>query len=159
MPVHPLSYALGVALAPMVLTFPALLFFVALALLTGALTFASLLFAIPIMILCWTTLSSIGFVLSTYLKRTNVYTLNNISNLLGMGLAFLPPVYYPEEILGSYRWIAMFFPTSNAAGLVRIYSGSLEANMITIALRWLVLLATTIACTALTITKARWREE
>ena len=159
MPVHPLSYALGVALAPMVLTFPALLFFIALALLTGALTLSSLLWAIPVMILCWTTLSSIGFVLSTYLKNANVYTLNNISNLLGLGLAFLPPVYYSEEILGSFRWIAILFPTSNAAGLIRIYSGSLEATISMIALRWLVLVVTTVACAALTITKARWREE
>jgi ABC-type multidrug transport system permease subunit len=159
MPVHPLSYALGVALAPMVLTFPALLFFIALALLTGALTLSSLLWAIPVMILCWTTLSSIGFVLSTYLKNANVYTLNNISNLLGLGLAFLPPVYYSEEILGSFRWIAILFPTSNAAGLIRIYSGSLGATLPMIALRWLVLVVTTVVCAAFTVTKARWREE
>jgi ABC-type multidrug transport system permease subunit len=159
MPVHPLSYALGVALAPVVLTFPALVFFTGLALLTGALTLVSLLWAIPVLILCWITLSSIGFVLSTYLQRSSVYTLNNISNLLGIGLAFLPPVYYPEETLGSYRWIAILFPTSNAAGLVRFYSGSLEATMMAIAVRWLVLIVITIACAALTITKARWREE
>ena len=159
MPVHPLSYALGVALAPVLLTLPALIFFTGLALLTGALTLASLLLAIPVMILCWITLSTVGFVLSTYLQRSSVYTLNNISNLLGLGLAFLPPVYYPEEILGNYRWIAMLFPTSNAAGLVRFYSGSLDASMISIAIRWLILVLTAIACAALTITKARWREE
>jgi ABC-type multidrug transport system permease subunit len=159
MPVHPLSYALGVALAPVLLTTPALIFFIGLALVTGALTLTSLILAVPVMILCWITLSTLGFLLSTYLQRSSVYTLNNISNLLGLGLAFLPPVYYPEEILGNYRWIAMLFPTSNAAGLVRFYSGSLNASTIAIAVRWLILVLTAIACSVLTIMKARWREE
>jgi ABC-type multidrug transport system permease subunit len=158
MPVHPLSYALGVALAPVVLTLPALLFFTGLALLTGALTLMSLLWAIPVMVLCWATLSSVGFLLSTYLQRQSVYTLNNISNLLGIGLAFLPPVYYAEEVLGKYSWIAQLFPTSNAVGLIRIYSGTLETTIMVTAVRWLILIVTTAVCAALTVAKAKWRE-
>lgn len=158
MPVHPLSYAIGIALAPLIISAPGVLFFTVLALWLGALTFSSLLWSIIILVLCWATLSSLGFLISTYLQRASVYTLNNISNILGLLLVFLPPVYYPEEILGSFSWIALLFPTSNAAGLIRIYSGSLETSMIMVSIRWLVLIVTTIACAIATITKARWRE-
>lgn len=158
MPVHPLSYAIGIALAPLIISAPGLIFFIGFAMWLGVLTVSSLLWSIIILILCWTTLSSLGFLISTYLQKASVYTLNNLSNILGMALVFLPPVYYPEEMLGSFSWIAMLFPTSNATGLIRIYSGSLEASVIMIVIRWLILIATTMACAVATITKARWRE-
>jgi ABC-type multidrug transport system permease subunit len=74
---------------------------------------------IAALLLCWAVLSGIGFVISTYLRRASIYTLNNLANILGLGLVFLPPVYYPEELLGGLSWIGIFFPTSNAAGLIR----------------------------------------
>ncbi|RLI42197.1 hypothetical protein DRO69_10670, partial [Candidatus Bathyarchaeota archaeon] len=46
MPVHPLSYAMGIALAPLIISAPGLLFFIALALWLGVLTFSSLLWSI-----------------------------------------------------------------------------------------------------------------
>lgn len=158
MPVHPLSYAIGIALAPLIISAPGLIFFIGFAMWLGVLTVPSLLCSIIILILCWATLSSLGFLISTYLQKASVYTLNNLSNILGMALVFLPPVYYPEEMLGSFSWISMLFPTSNATGLIRIYSGSLDASAIMIVIRWLILIATTIVCTVATITKARWRE-
>ncbi|MDI6846897.1 MAG: ABC transporter permease [Candidatus Bathyarchaeia archaeon] len=158
MPVHPLSYAIGIALAPLIISAPSVLFFTVFAIWLGALTFSSLLWSIIILILCWATLSSLGFLISTHLQRASVYTLNNLANILGLALVFLPPVYYPEEMLGSFSWIAMLFPTSNVTGLIRVYSGSLDASVIMIVIRWLILIATTIFCIVATITKARWRE-
>jgi ABC-type multidrug transport system permease subunit len=158
MPVHPISYAMGIALAPLVLTSPSLVFFGAMALWLGALTVQSLFYAIGALILCWATVSSMGFLISTYLQRASPYTLNNMSNILGVAFGFIPPVYYPEEMLGRFSWISAVFPTSNAAGLIRVYSGSLSLPFELVVVRWLILVVTMAVFAVITVAKARWRE-
>jgi len=158
MPVHPISYALGIALAPLILSIPSLIFFGAIALWLGALTPYSLLWTVIALILCWATVSSAGFLISTYLHKASTYTLNNLSNILGIALGFIPPVYYPEEILGNLSWISAIFPTSNAASLIRVYSGSLILPFEMIIARWLILIMSTIVFAIITVAKARWRE-
>lgn len=158
MPVHPIAYAMGIALAPLMISAPSLIFFLAVTMWLGVLTLSSLIWAVASLILCWAALSSAGFLISTYLQKASPYTLNNLSNILGIGLGFIPPVYYPEEMLGGLSWIAAVFPTSNAASLIRVYSGSLSLPFEMVALRWLILVATTIVFAVLTVCKARWRE-
>ena len=158
MPVHPLSYALGLALAPLVISSPSLIFFSAITMWLGVLTPYSILWAVLALIVCWATLSSIGFLISTYLQKAAPYTLNSLSNILGIGLTFIPPVYYPEEILGNFSWISMIFPTSNATSLIRVYSGSLTLPFEMVVARWLILLSTMLVFTVITVVKARWRE-
>ena len=158
MPVHPLSYALGLALAPLVISSPSLIFFSAITMWLGVLTPYSLLWAVLTLIVCWATLSSIGFLISTYLQKAAPYTLNSISNILGIGLSFIPPVYYPEEILGNFSWVSIIFPTSNAASLIRVYSGSLTLPFEMVVARWLIRLSTMLAFAVITAVKARWRE-
>jgi ABC-type multidrug transport system permease subunit len=158
MPVHPMSYAMGVALAPLLLSMPSLVFFGVLALAVGGLTVSSLFWAILAVVLCWASVSSIGFLISTYLQKATPYTLNSMSNVLGILLGFIPPVYYPEEILGSYSWIAAIFPTSNAASLIRVYSGSLTLPFEAVIARWLILIITVVVFGVITAAKSRWRE-
>ena len=158
MPVHPMSYAIGVALAPLILSIPSLVFFGATALVVGGLTLTSLFWAAIAVVLCWASVSSLGFLISTYLQKASPYTLNSLSNVLGILLGFIPPVYYPEEVLGSFSWISAIFPTSNAASLIRVYSGSLVLPFEAVIGRWLILIVTTIAFAAITAKKARWRE-
>ena len=81
-----------------------------------------------------------------------------MANILGLGLIFVPPVYYPEEILGGLSWIAMIFPTSNAAGLIRVYSGSLQLSQEMILVRWLILVIVTVVSIIVVSFKAKWRE-
>jgi len=158
MPVHPLSYALGLALAPLVISSPSLIFFSAITMWLGVLTPYSILWAVLSLIVCWATLSSIGFLISTYLQKAAPYTLNSISNIIGIGLSFMPPVYYPEEVLGNFSWVSMIFPTSNAASLIRVYSGSLTLPFEMVVARWLILLSTMLVFAVITVVKARWRE-
>lgn len=158
MPVHPISYMVGAALAPLTLSLPGFLFFLALALWLGFVPLQSLGWIIATLLLCWATLSGVGFVISTYLQKASVYTLNNLSNILGLGLVFLPPVYYPEEMLGGLSWIAIAFPTSNAAGLIRAYSGLTAFPQEMLLIRWLVLLAMMTTSILLVAFKAKWRE-
>ena len=84
--------------------------------------------------------------------------LNSMSNILGILLGFIPPVYYAEEVLGNFSWIAMIFPISNAASLIRVYSGTLNLPFEIVAMRWVILVATMIASAVITASKARWRE-
>jgi ABC-type multidrug transport system permease subunit len=158
MPVHPISYAIGIALAPLMLSLPSLVFFIAIAMWLGVLTPYSLFWAAVSLILCWATVSSIGFLISTYLQKASTYTLNSLSNILGIALGFIPPVYYPEEMLGGFSWISAIFPTSNAASLIRVYSGSLNLPFEMVIVRWLILIVTMVVSAVITAFKARWRE-
>jgi ABC-type multidrug transport system permease subunit len=158
MPVSPISYAVGIALAPLLLSAPSLIFFMAIAIWLGVLPLLSIGWLIASLVLCWAALSSIGFIISTYLQRASIYTLNNMSNILGLGLIFMPPVYYPEEVLGGLSWIAMIFPTSNVAGLIRVYSGSLQLPQEMVLVRWLILVMVTVISILVVSLKAKWRE-
>ena len=158
MPVHPASYAIGVALAPLLLSLPGMAFFLLVAMGMGILTVPALIWILPALLLCWSSLSAIGFIISTYLYKASPYTLNNVANILGIGLVFIPPVYYPAEMLGSLSWVSYVIPTSNVAELIRGYVGLAPLSADTALLRWLILIATTIGFTALTALKAKWRE-
>jgi ABC-type multidrug transport system permease subunit len=158
MPVHPASYAVGVALAPLLLSLPGITFFILIAVYLGVLNLPSVLWAAPALLLCWSSLSATGFIISTYLYKSSPYTLNNIANILGIGLIFIPPVYYPAEILGSLSWISYIVPTANVAALIRGYAGLAWISMESAAIRWIILIATTAIFTLLTAKKAKWRE-
>lgn len=158
MPVHQISYMVGAALAPLIFSCPGIVFFMVLALWLGFIPLHVLGWVFVALLLCWASLSCIGFVISTYMRRASVYTLNNLSNILGIGLIFIPPVYYPEEFLGGLSWIAVIFPTSNTAGLIRAYSGLAAFSHEMILARWLVLLATMVVSMLLVAFKAKWRE-
>jgi len=158
MPVHPASYALGIALAPLLLSAPSVIFFGALIASWGVLTLEATLWTILALVLVWAAMSAIGFMISTYLLKASMMVLNNLSNILGIGLIFIPPVYYPETMLGSLSWVSALIPTSNVAGLIRAYMGLESLSPETVIVRWLILIITTVAFVALTSLKARWRE-
>lgn len=158
MPVHSVSYALGVALAPLIISAPGLLFFMVLAVLQGGLPLSSIGWALASLVLCWAAGSSIGFMISTYLQKASIYTLNNVANILGLGLVFMPPVYYPEELLGGLRWLSIVLPTSNTAGLIRYYAGTMTLPTSMLLIRWLILAATVVGSIVIVSFKARWRE-
>ena len=158
MPVNPVSYSVGLALGPLLISAPGLVFFIGLSVALGALPILSIVWAVAMLILCWAACSSIGFIVSTYFRNASVYTLGNIGNILGLGLVFIPPVYYPEEVLGRMRWLSMVFPTSNVAGLIRYYAGTLPLTMETVLIRWLILVATVAVSIIIVSFKAKWRE-
>ena len=158
MPVHPASYALGIALAPLLLSVPSLVFFGALASTWGVLTWTTTVWIVLALVVAWAAMSAMGFMISTYLFKASMMVLNNLSNLLGIGLIFIPPVYYPDTMLGGLSWISVLIPTSNAAGLIRAYMGLIPLSAEELVIRWVVLVATTVVFVLLTSLKARWRE-
>jgi ABC-type multidrug transport system permease subunit len=159
MPVHPASYALGIALAPLLISVPSLIFFGTLVAYLGFLTLEALAWIVLSLIVVWAAMSTMGFMISTYLFKSSMMVLNNLSNLLGIGLIFIPPVYYSEAQLGTLSWISIIIPTSNVAGLMRSYMGLLPLSMEIVVIRWLVLAVTTVVFVVLSSLKARWREK
>jgi len=158
MPVHPVSYAVGIALAPLLLSIPSVVFFGSIAALWGFLDLPIMIWTILTLIMTWAAMSAIGFIISTYMYKASPYMLNNLSNLLGLGLIFIPPVYYTETLLGGLSWVSVIIPTSNAAGLIRYYFGLLPLTQEAHIIRWLILIATTAVFVVLTSVKAKWRE-
>jgi ABC-type multidrug transport system permease subunit len=159
MPVHPASYALGIALAPLLISIPSLIFFGAITAYLGFLTLETLVWIVPALIIVWAAMSTMGFMISTYLMKSSTIMLNNLSNLLGIGLIFIPPVYFSEAQLGNLSWISVLIPTSNVAGLIRSSMGLLPLSIEVVIVRWVVLIITTLAFIMLTFIKARWREK
>lgn len=159
MPVHPVSYSMGVALAPLVLASPGLVFFIVVAVAMEFLPIFAVGWVVASLLLCWAATSSIGFIISTYVQKASVYTLNSLSNILSIGLVFLPPVYYSEELLGNFSWVSVIFPTSNTASLIRFYSGISQLTQDSVLIRWIVLIMTVIAAIIIVAFKAKWRED
>ena len=159
MPVHPASYALGIALAPLLISIPSLIFFGAITVFLGFLTLETLVWIVPALIIVWAAMSTMGFMISTYLFKSSMMVLNNLSNLLGIGFIFIPPVYFSEVQLGSLSWISIIIPTSNVAGLIRSSMGLLPLSIEALIVRWTVLIITTSAFIILTFIKAKWREK
>ena len=159
MPVHPASYALGIALAPLLISIPSLIFFGAITVFLGFLTLETLVWIVPALIIVWAAMSTMGFMISTYLFKSSMMVLNNLSNLLGIGFIFIPPVYFSEAQLGSLSWISIIIPTSNVAGLIRSSMGLLPLSIEALIVRWTVLIMTTSAFIILTFIKAKWREK
>jgi ABC-type multidrug transport system permease subunit len=159
MPVHPISYSLGVATSKLLYASPGFIIFLVMTTILGILPLSAIGWSVISVFLCWAALSSIGFVVSTYVRKASANTLNNVSIILGIAFIFLPPVFYSEQLLGAYAWISIVFPTSNAAGLIRAHAGLSEQSPEMILLRWLVLVATTVISLVAVSLKAKWREE
>jgi ABC-type multidrug transport system permease subunit len=158
MPVHPMSYALGIALAPLIASIPGLLCFVALAVWLGLVNLASIGILIAALTLSWLSVSMIGFAVSAYLTKVPPFMVVSMGHLLGLGLVFVPPVYYSEYALGMFSWVSYIFPTSNAASLIRSYLALSILPMESIILHWSILIATLLAFSLLASFKTRWRE-
>ncbi|MDO9537200.1 MAG: ABC transporter permease [Thermoplasmata archaeon] len=163
MPVHPLSYVMGLTLGFLIFSFPGFIAFLCYGVYRGLFDPISILMTLGAMVLCWLALATIGFTIATYLHKTSPNTLGIIANILSFGFVFLPPVYYSETMLTNIggmdlSWFVYLLPTSNAAAIIR-YSTDLTAwNGTAFMLHWIILALTVIVFSVLVVKKARWRE-
>ncbi|MCK5310366.1 MAG: ABC transporter permease [Thermoplasmata archaeon] len=163
MPVHPLSYAMGLTLGALIFALPGFAAFVGLGIYRGLFDFMSILVVMASMILCWLGLAVIGFTIATYQHKTSPNTLGVLANLLSFLFVFLPPVYYSEKMLTDINgmdlsWIAYILPTTNAAALIRYATEITPWDADAVMLHWLALIGTVIIFSILVVKKARWRE-
>jgi hypothetical protein len=159
MPVHPASYAFGIALAPLLMSMPGLFSFIALAIWLGLVSQVTVFWVLLALMLCWASTSMLGFIISTHLTKLPPFTLNTIARLLSLTIIFLPPVYYSETALGPFGCVSYLFPTSNAACLIRAHLGLSDFSIETLILHWLILVGTTVSFVLLACFRSKWRED
>jgi ABC-type multidrug transport system permease subunit len=158
MPVHPLSYAMGLTLGFLIFSFPGFIAFLLFGVYRGLFDPVSILLTLAAMVLCWLGLAAMGFTIATYQNKASPNTLGIIANILSFGFVFLPPVYYSETMLGSLSWVVYILPTSNAAAIIRYATGLTAWDSTAFMLHWVVMLVTVVVFSALVVKKARWRE-
>jgi ABC-type multidrug transport system permease subunit len=152
-PVKPLSYGLGIALSLLLYNLTPLSVYLSLAALLGVFNAASLLL-VPALLLPWLSATSLGFFLATYLSPLRPGRAVQLTNFVSYLIGWLPPVYYPKELLGQYSWIAYLGPASNAAYILRAYAGlSPGSDLI---YHWSALMVLTFLFLLLTGYKSRW---
>jgi len=158
MPIHPASYAFGIALASLLVSIPGLLLFIGIGAWLGLLSQVAILWLVPTLMLCWISISMLGFIISSHLAKLPAATLNSLARLMSLCLVFLPPVYYSDTALGQFSWISYILPTSNTASLIRAHLGLSPFSIENVILRLLVLIGTTIFLVLLVRFKTKWRE-
>ncbi len=161
MPVHPMSYALGISLGFLIFSLPGSVAFIIYGMYLGVFGPLSLLMTLAAMVLCWAALAAMGFTIATYQHKTSPNTLGILANILSFVFVFLPPVYYSEQMLGKLSWISYLLPTSNAAAIIRHYTGLTDPSALyptSVALHWLILVFTVIMFSVIVVKKSQWRE-
>ena len=163
MPVHPVSYAMGITLGALFFALPGFLAFTAFGIWRGLFDIWSLLIMFAAMFMCFMGLAVIGFTIATYQHKTSPNTLGILANILSFLFVFLPPVYYSEQMLTNVggmdlSWIAYTLPTTNAAAIIRYATGLTPWDGQAYMLHWLFLFITVGLFAVLVVKKARWRE-
>jgi len=163
MPVHPISYAMGLTLGALIFALPGFLAFTGFGIWRGLFDLGSLLTMFAAMFMCFMGLSVIGFTIATYQHKTSPNTLGLLANILAFLFVFLPPVYYSETMLADVggfdlQWIAFTLPTTNAAAIIRYATGLTPWDGQAYMLHWLFMFITVGIFAVLVVKGARWRE-
>lgn len=154
-PVHPAAYVGGLALSEVTTGVAGIILFGGLLGYYHAITIDGFLVILATVVLLWVCISALGFLLSTFAR--DVRDLWVYSPILTMLLSFLPPVYYPLEIVPSYlRPVAYLAPTTFAAQAIRGAAHITRANAL-LSLSGLALY--TIILVALVGKRVRWRSK
>lgn len=157
-PVGPLSYSLGLAIGNLITGLPGILIFFILLHLYGYLTVYSELIIIVCIGLTWALVSALAFLISSFLN--DIKDLWTYGPILTAVLSFLPPVYYPVDLIGDplLRILVYVIPTTVPARLAQVSLGVASINIFETILMWGGLILYTVLINALLIKYARWRQ-
>jgi ABC-2 type transport system permease protein len=150
-------YMVGMALAEIVYSIPALAILVVLA---GIYLHPSLLqiAILSIVLLLMFAISvAIGFMLSTF--SSDVVQSYAFSRLLSLLFATLPPVYYPITYVPEpFSYIAYLSPTTYAAEIMHSATGYLNIPVSMVIFDWIVLLVVCAIILFIAVRKTRWKD-
>ncbi|HLY77541.1 MAG TPA: ABC transporter permease [Thermoplasmata archaeon] len=162
-PLRPISWVLGMALAELAFTVPALALFLVVLALVVPVSGPTVLALIGVILLTWLLATSLGFLLSTFF-----HTLREIwpvGMVVFTALSVLPPVFYPiTAIPASDRWVAYLSPSTFASQLAARAAGlpvpgiSVVPALSSVPVEVVCLVALTGLFTFLAMRLARWRE-
>ncbi len=121
-PVDPYTYCLGIALSRLFYVMPELLLFLLLGASLNVITLSEIPIIVSLVLCSWIIGCTIGYTVSTYVDK--IMYISAVSNLLGLLLMLLPPVYYPAEFLPQqFRFVVYLVPSATVAQLLRLYLG------------------------------------
>lgn len=151
------TYMIGMALAEVIYSLPAL---IVLAILAGYYmnlnVFGALEFVV-VLVLMFLSSVSLGYTFSTL--SSDIVQSFAFSRLLSTLFSTIPPVYYPITYIPlPFRYLAYLSPTTYAAELAQNAGGYLALSQSSIIVDWVILLAVTVTLFAIARSKARWRE-
>ena len=154
-PVRPTSYAMGLSLATLIGSLPAVLFAIGILLVTWHVTVTGAAMLLVVSLILWLATVFLGFSLGSSIKNTR--WANNIPQVLGFVLGFLPPIYYPLEMLPSYlQPLAMLIPTTHGAQLAKYYLGLISLPEWQVLFGWAYLIGFMLLMVVLARRWARW---
>ena len=150
-------YMVGMALAEIVYSIPALAILVALAGIYLHPSLVQIAILSIVLLLMFAISVAIGFMLSTF--SSDVVQSYAFSRLLSLLFATLPPVYYPiTYVPAAYRYIAYLSPTTYAAEIMQSATGYLKISTNMLIFDWVVLSAVCAIILFLAIKKTRWKD-
>lgn len=156
-PVTQLEYSTGLALSAFIISIPGFIFFLLLLIFSRSVNVLSLFLGFVAILLLWSATSSMGFFLGTYIK--NPRYLGPFSNLVSLILTFIPPVYYPPELLPHpFRELSMLIPTTLAANILRGAFGLGNSDQLFILINLIGVIIITIPFLILVHKEFQWRE-
>lgn len=154
-PVSEAEYLLAEALSELLYSAPALLI-LSFLMMRLELSISALITLVAVTLLVWLLTSSLGFFISTYIP--NIRNAWQLSLLISLVFAVLPPVFYPiERVPEQLLWVAYIPPTTHAALLLRDSIG--YTSPLPLGYSWLILLTYTAAFIVLATYRAQWREK
>lgn len=151
------SYMVGLAASRLIYVAPPLIATAVLFAVVADVPPLRLLAIVPLAALCWLVGSLLGFaVVRTWATPTSVSAL---SNMLGLLLVLLPPVYYPISLLPDWlHWPVLVVPTANCAELMRVVLGTSPTGPVTLVGQVAILLAVCAGALALARSDRRWQQ-
>jgi ABC-2 type transport system permease protein len=150
-------YMVGMALAEIVYSIPALAILVVLAGIYLHPSLVQIAILSIVLLLMFAISVAIGFMLSTF--SSDVVQSYAFSRLLSLLFATLPPVYYPiTYVPAPFNYLAYLSPTTYAAEIMHSATGYLNIPVSMVIFDWIVLLLVCAIILFIAVKKTRWKD-
>lgn len=150
-------YMVGMALAEIVYSIPALAILVVLAGIYLHPSLVQIAILSIVLLLMFAVSVAIGFMLSTF--SSDVVQSYAFSRLLSLLFATLPPVYYPiTYVPAPFNYLAYLSPTTYAAEIMHSATGYLNIPVSMVIFDWIVLLLVCAIILFIAVKKTRWKD-
>jgi len=150
-------YMIGMALAEIVYSIPALAILVALAGIYLHPSLVQIAILSIVLLLMFAISVAIGFMLSTF--SSDVVQSYAFSRLLSLLFATLPPVSYPiTYVPAPFNYLAYLSPTTYAAEIMHSATGYLNIPVSMVIFDWIVLLIVCAIILFIAVKKTRWKD-
>jgi ABC-2 type transport system permease protein len=150
-------YMVGMALAEIVYSIPALAILVVLAGIYLHPSLVQIAILSIVLLLMFAVSVAIGFMLSTF--SSDVVQSYAFSRLLSLLFATLPPVYYPiTYVPAPFNYLAYLSPTTYAAEIMHSATGYLNIPVSMVIFDWIVLLVVCAIILFIAVRKTRWKD-